>query len=565
MAVCYGTFTIPNSTGAQVISDIKDVDGSTTFTAKFILLWTTKVPTAGSLDSGYASVGMTDGTRQVARGFFANVDNVAVAGAVSAEAYTENACLWLKKYTTGTFSNLMASISAVADGTFTLTWSAVDSDADVVHFLAVGGTAIDCRMDFFTAPATAGAQTQTVTGLSFQPTGLVTIGPMTTALETWTSTSVNGCRMGAFGFVSNALVNQSSSSYASAPLDGTITATSMYRAAAWNEYEMNASTGRPTMITGSVSGMTADGFTVNWSTLTAAGRSLRVPYLAFTGIALYTGRIFCPSATGSQVTVGATSFTPQALIFQTLGYFASTQLNLDPPKQPLRFSTGCAMADSGFTQGAAAIGDASNQLDETISSRTLSTDSCILGVVPASDGTAAIVYMEAALTAVSSTGFTLDWDSTFEDAEVFVAAFGSSSVDPDPPPPDPPPDPPPPVPPPVPTGMGRATRRLRRFPLPFNQNMWVYLSYLEVLIQSGVGVISGQGSDPQMMVRLSRDGGRTWTPEITMGMGRMGQYDWRAYLNKIGRGRNYIVELTTSDPVFVAMLEAFIDVEPGTA
>jgi hypothetical protein len=74
-----------------------------------------------------------------------------------------------------------------------------------------------------------------------------------------------------------------------------------------------------------------------------------------------------------------------------------------------------------------------------------------------------------------------------------------------------------------------------------------------------------QGYDPLVMFRLSRDGGQTWDNELTMNMGKIGEYERRAFLLMLGRARNPVVEITSSDPVFVAWLSCTIDVEQGTS
>lgn len=112
-------------------------------------------------------------------------------------------------------------------------------------------------------------------------------------------------------------------------------------------------------------------------------------------------------------------------------------------------------------------------------------------------------------------------------------------------------------------------RWLRRFALPFNQNKWSFISRFELILQAGVG-LSGtaatvQGYDPLVMFRLSRDGGQTWDTELTMSMGKLGAYDYRAFINRLGRARNPVVELTGSDPVFVTLLDAVVDIDEGTS
>ncbi len=111
----------------------------------------------------------------------------------------------------------------------------------------------------------------------------------------------------------------------------------------------------------------------------------------------------------------------------------------------------------------------------------------------------------------------------------------------------------------------RVTRRLRRFQLPTQTNLWMFLRRLEFLCQQGVGLSTGQGSAPVLMLRLSRDGGSTWGNEIQMNVGPIGRYDFRTYVNNLGRGRNFVAEVTDTDPVFSVLLDCYIDLEGGTS
>jgi hypothetical protein len=112
-------------------------------------------------------------------------------------------------------------------------------------------------------------------------------------------------------------------------------------------------------------------------------------------------------------------------------------------------------------------------------------------------------------------------------------------------------------------------RRLRRFALPFAQNKWIRISRVELIMQAGNG-LSGtaatvQGYNPIVMFRLSRDGGATWDDELTMETGKIGEYTARAFLNMLGRARNPVVELTSSDPVFVSWIDFTVDYDEGTS
>lgn len=86
-------------------------------------------------------------------------------------------------------------------------------------------------------------------------------------------------------------------------------------------------------------------------------------------------------------------------------------------------------------------------------------------------------------------------------------------------------------------------------------------SRLEVEFKRGVGLVSGQGSDPQAMLRYSVDGGRTWSSELWQPLGKIGEYGVRAVWQRLGQGRSFVFEIAVSDPVEVVMVAAYADIE----
>ena len=76
------------------------------------------------------------------------------------------------------------------------------------------------------------------------------------------------------------------------------------------------------------------------------------------------------------------------------------------------------------------------------------------------------------------------------------------------------------------------------------------ISNLTVELQSGVGLVTGQGSDPQVMLRYSTNG-RTWSSEVSRSFGAVGEYDWRTFFDSLGRFHPPagMIEIAVSDPV----------------
>lgn len=81
----------------------------------------------------------------------------------------------------------------------------------------------------------------------------------------------------------------------------------------------------------------------------------------------------------------------------------------------------------------------------------------------------------------------------------------------------------------------------------------------ELDMEVGVGLNTGQGSDPQIMLQYSDDGGNTWSNEIWTTIGKIGKYRNRAIWRRLGTGRDRVFKVRVSDPVFVQINEAFIN------
>lgn len=111
------------------------------------------------------------------------------------------------------------------------------------------------------------------------------------------------------------------------------------------------------------------------------------------------------------------------------------------------------------------------------------------------------------------------------------------------------------------TDDGNPLVRLRSSPHVSQQNQRLVHSSFQVDIETGVGLPSGQGSNPLVMIRWSDDGGHTWSNMRTVTMGKIGEYKARARITRLGQSRDRVYEVSCSDPVQFTLLQAMLNVQ----
>lgn len=83
----------------------------------------------------------------------------------------------------------------------------------------------------------------------------------------------------------------------------------------------------------------------------------------------------------------------------------------------------------------------------------------------------------------------------------------------------------------------------------FQGNNRFIVDSLYVDFEVGVGIASGQGSDPQVMLSISKDGGKTWGTELWKSLGKIGEHSARVVWRRLGLGRDWTFKLRLTDPV----------------
>ncbi len=92
---------------------------------------------------------------------------------------------------------------------------------------------------------------------------------------------------------------------------------------------------------------------------------------------------------------------------------------------------------------------------------------------------------------------------------------------------------------------------------------WQYFSDLQIQFQPGVGLSTGQGSDPECILRWSNDGGFTWGNDHILKLGKIGEYKRRAMKRRLGRGRDRVFEIVVTDPVYRVVVSANMNATSG--
>lgn len=85
------------------------------------------------------------------------------------------------------------------------------------------------------------------------------------------------------------------------------------------------------------------------------------------------------------------------------------------------------------------------------------------------------------------------------------------------------------------------------------------ISSLWVDTEGGTGLTLGQGVNPVVMLRISKDGGKTFPTEIFGNPGEIGEYQQRLHYRRLGRSRNWVFKLRCTDPIkFVVFGEGWV-------
>ena len=115
---------------------------------------------------------------------------------------------------------------------------------------------------------------------------------------------------------------------------------------------------------------------------------------------------------------------------------------------------------------------------------------------------------------------------------------------------------------------GAPLRWLRRAPHISSGQKWLTFSRFGLVITVGDGLdgAPGPGTNPQVFLRWSNDGGRSWGNRRAASLGKIGQFMLRVFWTRCGRARSRVWEVSGSDPIpNLAILSAEMDVREGSS
>ena len=90
------------------------------------------------------------------------------------------------------------------------------------------------------------------------------------------------------------------------------------------------------------------------------------------------------------------------------------------------------------------------------------------------------------------------------------------------------------------------------------ENKRIRYNQLEIAMEVGVGLQTGQGNDPQIVLWISKDGGQTYSGGYTASFGRVGTYLSRAVFRRLGIVKDLTFKIRITDPVKRMLIGSYL-------
>ncbi len=98
----------------------------------------------------------------------------------------------------------------------------------------------------------------------------------------------------------------------------------------------------------------------------------------------------------------------------------------------------------------------------------------------------------------------------------------------------------------------------------FENGLPLFSGEIVLTMESGVGLTSGLGSDPQLRMDYSDNGGRTFSSEYSRSYGKIGEYNSLPTWRRQGRiPRHRVLRFKTSEPVKSVIIKLEANIEGG--
>lgn len=105
---------------------------------------------------------------------------------------------------------------------------------------------------------------------------------------------------------------------------------------------------------------------------------------------------------------------------------------------------------------------------------------------------------------------------------------------------------------------GNALVRERTYTFLSDEDKRLRYNKLNIGIESGVGLQSGQGSDPMISLELSKDGARTWSNSYSVPFGKVGEFRQNVSFRRLGISQTMCFRIRISDPVKVCITGSYL-------
>lgn len=397
-----GTFTKTTTTGSQTITGIG-------FLPKAVIFWWTRQTAFGEVvhvQVGYGFATNYSGTNQNCGTAFASNDGAGSSN--TGRRRSETYCIILLSSGAPALG-AQASVTAFDNDGFVLNWQTNEARADIIHFVALGGSDLtNARAGSFNLAT--GTGTQDVAGVGFQPDFAMFLWTFTEALDASTSDAEVGLGFAVSSAKRGATVGVSVDSQ-------NFMVTRQQQRTDSCILLLDPATGGQDAIV-DFTQFLADGFRVSKSDAPAA--STPVFYLALKGGDYDVGSFTSATAAGTQDVTGV-GFQPKLVMFATQGRTASTAIG---STSEMALGAAVSSTDRGVTwfEDPDALGSSDNEM-ETLNTR----------VVQWRDRTAANTFTlrgSADFVSFLSDGFSVSWSSVeATERQIIYVVFGGRNYE----------------------------------------------------------------------------------------------------------------------------------------